>query len=67
MSQNDQVIQRLKRGPMTAADAIEFGCFRLAARVKELRERGYDIQTELVIANGKRFARYYLRNSSQAA
>ena len=67
MSQNSQIIQRLKRGPMTAADAIEFGCFRLAARIRELRNRGYDIQTELVIANGKRFARYYLRESSKAA
>lgn len=67
MSQNEQIIQRLKRGPITAADAIEFGCFRLAARVRELRNRGYNIQTELVISNGKRFARYYLRESSKAA
>lgn len=67
MSQNQQIIERLKRGPITAADAIEFGCFRLAARVRELRNRGHDIQTELVIANGKRFARYYLRQPPQAA
>jgi len=68
MSQNQQVLQSLRRGPITAADAVGFGCYRLAARVKNLREEGYDIHTELVVnKDGKRFARYTLRGSTQAA
>jgi len=68
MSQNQQVMQALKRGPITAADAIQFGCFRLAARIKNLRELGHDIHTELcVTSDGKRFARYTLREESKAA
>lgn len=33
-----------EHGSITALDAIrEFGCMRLAARISDLRERGYDI------------------------
>ena len=68
MSQNEQVLQALKKGPITAVDAIHFGCFRLAARVKDLREQGHNIHTELcVTTDGKRFARYTLRKQSKAA
>jgi len=68
MSQNEQVLQALQQGPVTAMDAIKFGCFRLAARVKNLREQGHNIHTELCVSNdGKRFARYTLRKQSKAA
>lgn len=68
MSQNEQVLQTLKQGPITAMDAIHFGCYRLAARVKDLREQGYNIHTELCVTDdGKRFARYTLRKQSKAA
>lgn len=48
---------------LTAIDALnEFGCFRLAARVKDLRELGMDIETIWVndTESGKRYARYVL-------
>jgi len=68
MNQNQQTLEALKRGPITAIDAIEYGCFRLAARVKDLRELGHDIHTELCVnKDGKRFARYTLRKQSKAA
>jgi len=68
MSQNKQVLAALKKGPLTAADAVDFGCYRLAARVRNLREQGHDIHTELcVTTDGKRFARYTLREESKAA
>lgn len=45
-SQNDIILNQLKQGKtLTAKDAIAFGCFRLAARVKDLRELGISITT----------------------
>lgn len=49
MTQNDMILRHLKthkRG-ITQADAVErFGCYRLSARISELREMGYEIKTE---------------------
>lgn len=47
MSQNDVILARLASGePLTPLEALrDFGCFRLAARVAELRARGNDIRT----------------------
>ena len=44
--------------PLEALDCC--GCFRLSARIKDLRDRGYIIRTEAVRKNGKAFARYVL-------
>ncbi|MFN9370649.1 MAG: helix-turn-helix domain-containing protein [Planctomycetaceae bacterium] len=50
---------------MTPLDALErFGCFRMAARVRDLRDRGHHIHTEIVEQGGKRFARYSLVGDS---
>lgn len=39
-------------GSITAAEALsEFGCFRLAARISDLKKMGYEINS--VIENGK--------------
>ena len=45
-----------------AFEALElYGCFRLAARIKDLRDEGHDIHTERVeVATGKRIAEYTL-------
>ena len=61
MRQTDQILKALKKGrELTAADALnEFGCFRLAARIGELRER-YNIISRTIKKNGKRFAGYKL-------
>ena len=37
---------------------LKFGCFRLAARIKDLRTLGMKIKTEMVEADGQRFASY---------
>jgi hypothetical protein len=51
----------LKAGPVTPMDALrECGSFRLAARIKDLRDRGYAIKTDSVTRNGKTFASYRL-------
>lgn len=63
MSQNDQIRAALILGrSLTPLDALnEFGCFRLAARVAELRAQGLKIKCKMEIRNGKRYARYKLR------
>ncbi|HXI41609.1 MAG TPA: helix-turn-helix domain-containing protein [Bryobacteraceae bacterium] len=63
MSQNQAILTYLKRGrtidPQVALRL--FGSFRLAARIKDLREVGYQISREMVHGrNGNRFARYRL-------
>lgn len=59
MSQNHAILSHLKRGPITPLDALErYGCFRLAARIDELRTAGHAIRTEWVRQGEKRFARY---------
>ncbi len=48
---------------ITALDALnEYGCFRLAARVHELRKAGHDIEETMVSSKaGKRHASYFIR------
>lgn len=62
MSQTNWVYSRLKKGPLTALDALnEGGIFRLAARVNDLRNSGYNIITiNKDLPNGKRIAEYRL-------
>ena len=61
-TQTDTVLRHLQHvGPLTPLEALQlYGCFRLAARVKELRERGYNVVTDTGHANGKHYAIYRL-------
>ena len=45
--------------PMEALNM--FGCFRLSARIANLREEGLPVVTDMVTINDKRVARYYLQ------
>jgi len=45
MSHNAQVLAWLQDKPITPKDALAFGCMRLAARIKDLRDGGYLIHT----------------------
>ena len=66
-SQADSIALYLESGhELTPLDALElFGCFRLAARINDLRARGLPIETLDREANGKRFAAYRLRRPVQ--
>ena len=46
-SQNQKILDHLRnRGPITPMDALKlYGCFRLAARINELRRMGIVIKT----------------------
>lgn len=62
-SQNGKILAWLQEGnKITQMDALNLcGCFRLASRIYDLRERGYDIIKEMIILpNGKRVAEYSL-------
>lgn len=59
MSQTDQILKHLKRAPLTPLQALQkYGIYRLAARINDLRRRGYQIKTKLKRRNGKEFASY---------
>ena len=44
--QKEKILHMLRNGPVTLIDALEHAsCFRLAARIRELREYGHQIET----------------------
>ena len=63
MSQNKQILNYLLSGkkltPLTALN--KFGCFRLSARILDLRKEGHNITTKNVTRKGKTFAEYSLQ------
>ncbi len=60
LTQNQRILDYLKSGKtLTPLVALEkFGCFRLSARIFNLREEGHAIITENVTRKGKTFAEY---------
>lgn len=72
MSQNGRIIDYLTRhGSITQLDAMrDLGIMRLGARVFDLKERGYNIQTVMVedlnrFGEQTRYARYYLKGDKE--
>jgi hypothetical protein len=63
MTHSKQILSHLKSGkPITAYEALVlFGCFRLAARIHDLREAGHSITTTRAeTTNGATIAEYRL-------
>ena len=62
LTQNQKILEYLKSGkkltPITALN--KFGCFRLSARIYNLKQEGHNIITENVTRKGKTFAEYSL-------
>jgi hypothetical protein len=66
MSQNEWVLEALRRGPLTPLDALQgCGCLRLAARVLDLRRAGHIITSKKISQNDKTFAQYTLAKEKQ--
>ncbi|MGI9138569.1 MAG: helix-turn-helix domain-containing protein [Sediminibacterium sp.] len=64
MSQNQQIANYLNKGKkLTPLQALEkFGCFRLAARIADLRNNGMNITTKTIkLENNKIVAQYSLK------
>ena len=68
MSQTSEIRAHLETGAaITPIEALaQFNCFRLGARIYDLRCAGLPIESETVEHNDKRFARYRLATKSGA-
>ena len=67
-SQNAMILNFLESGgSLTPIEALEkFQCFRLAARMNDLRKKGHVIQTEILKDdNGKSYASYSIPKDQQ--
>jgi len=63
MSQTTEILRHLAKGKtITPIEALDrFNCFRLAARIAEIRDRGHRIEVSKVrTKSGARVARYSL-------
>ena len=62
MSQCSEILKHLRTGKtLTQMGALNrFGCMRLGARILDLRNQGHAINSEMVTANEKTFAKYSL-------
>ena len=74
MTQCDKILFHLQTiGPITPVEALDqYGCFRLAARVAELKAEGYPITSEIVSKRNRfgetvRFAKYRLEEQDGRA
>jgi hypothetical protein len=62
-SQAQVILDHLNNGgSLTALDALnQFGCFRLAARIHELRREGYQIEESTINRDGKSYSSYFIK------
>jgi hypothetical protein len=62
-TQKQQIRAYLTKGKsITPIDALnKFGCFRLSARIADLRDEGLNIATKYVTKAGKTFASYSVK------
>lgn len=62
MSQKKEIREHLESGrSLTPLEALRFfGCYRLSARIGELRKEGLNIKTSLITRGNKTFAKYSL-------
>jgi hypothetical protein len=61
-SQTTEILKYLQSGKsITPIEALNlFHCFRLGARISDLRNKGYIISTEMIKVGKKRFGKYTL-------
>lgn len=62
-SQTERILEYLQTGKeLTSLEALRlFGCFRLSARIFDLREMGYEIEGNKVSNGKKTFESYRLK------
>jgi hypothetical protein len=67
MTQTEAIRAHLLSGaPLTPLEALDrYGCFRLAARIDELRRSGLTIETITEKRGSKKYARYELRGQQE--
>lgn len=67
MSQCEKILKYMSDyGSITQLDALkEFGCMRLASRINDLKNKGYNIQKSMVISKNRygetvSYAKYFI-------
>jgi hypothetical protein len=67
-TQNQMILDDLIRGrKLTALESLErHGCMRLASRIHELKQEGWEIAKKEVIKNGKHYSAYFLKGGKAA-
>lgn len=67
LSQNEKILRWLQKGnSITQKTAVNmFACYRLSARIANLKAQGYKITTEMETKNGSTYARYRLEEGDQ--
>ena len=61
-NQNKMIKAHLEKGKrLTSLEALDlFGCFRLSARISELKTSGYHVEKTMIeLPSGKKIAEYY--------
>ena len=70
-SQTERILGHLRIAPITPLEALKYaGCWRLGARIYDLRKLGHKIDTEIVTVTNnrgevKRVAMYRLRKEKK--
>jgi len=67
-SQTAQILTALQSGDrLTPIDALNrFGCFRLSARVSDIKDRGYRVQDKYVkMVDGTKFKEYWMETNGK--
>lgn len=62
-SQNAKILAHLQQGGrITSLSALnQFGCLRLSARIKDLRDEGYQISDRFIkVSGGKKVKEYFI-------
>jgi hypothetical protein len=67
MTQEQSILQYMKKvGPITPIEALSrFGCFRLGARVYDLRHKGHNITRRIVKCGRSHVAQYSIRREEK--
>jgi hypothetical protein len=68
-TQADAILTHMRRkGSITPIRALKlYGCFRLAARILDLKREGFLINSTMCNRNGRRYAAYSLVGKRKAA
>ena len=64
LSQTNSILKYLKSGAkLSGIEALKlFGCFRLPARVYDLKSRGYSISSKIEHRGGTRYKTYWMED-----
>lgn len=64
-SQNKAILKHLQAGlTITPLEALKrYQCFRLSARIHDLKAKGHDIRTDIILDGRKKYAIYKLKQS----